>query len=1472
MSRLTQFFATALLAGAVTCNTEAARVPSVTPGTTEGFNAAAAGLYQDPGFGVNRQMSPAATDVVDPFSGALKILVKDLVIPGNGGLDIEVVRNYESVTNTAGPYSNGHTERTPFGTGWDIHFGRLWVSKTYSYLNQGSTNGICQFGQQPATNLNPILELPDGTKETLAGGDGKDTAFITKNRWIGRCLPTSLNTGDGGLVVISPAGLHYIFNLKTTVSADAQLRTYVVTRIEDPNGNYLNFTYSKTKTNVYGANHVLTGISASDGRTVNFRYSALNTNQVLLTSISGAGKTVNYGYTNANWGVGAKPQYLTKVSYDDGTEWRYNYQNSSTLTGSVPGRFSLLGMESPLGLKTSYGYAIKQMGSTPSELLNVITSRVLSGIRGSTQTNHVWSYTYTKGYSPNNDYTEEVGPTHCIRYTHVGANTVPSGAGGVDQGLWKIGLLLKKEVFARSGSSCGAVERTETNTWASQNISDQNEMRRYNLLVENYTRAPVLSRRTVSQDGITYTTDYTYDAYGQPLTVTESGQKSRTTTYAYTRPGGLWMLGKLTSKAVSGISGRLSNTYDSDGNLTQSNKYGVVTRFSYFRSGDLAAITDANNHVTAYSDYYRGVPRGVVYPDGAILIRSVNSTGTVASSMDPLQRITRYGYDAADRLTTVTPPKGAESAVSIAYLFGSGNVVQTLTRGAYSRVREFNQLGQLIKQTESGTVAPVIQTAAYTPDGHKAFVSNPSYGSASVFGESYTFDTLGRLLKNTHGDGTSIDVSYPAGSNSSVTSDERGNTTTATYSAYGEPSVRQLSSVAQPTGVVSTFNTDNLGRITSSSQGALVRAYSYDAQGFLSSESNPETGTTTYVYDAKGNALSKTVGSSPADSYSYDAADRLASINFAGSSTLSNTYDLAGRLLAQRFAGTTWNYVYDAHDLLIQESLRLSAPNRTFSLGYAYDAADSLQSITYPSGQVVAYSPDAFGRPTQAGAFANAINYQANGALQSLAYGNGRILALTQDPQRLRPTSRNVGGADIALRLFYGYDGANNVTSITDGQHQAASQVLGYDALNRLTSATGIWGRASYAYNTRGDLTGQAGIKNLSYGYDPTGRLSTLTGDINATFSYDPQGRVLNGRGRYRYDPAGNLVVVCLPTNTHCSTDPDQRFAYDARGNRVSQLFENGDRVLSLYGQQGKLLFEEITPFNGAVTTKEYIYASNELLAQVGDGKPLYYHNDLLGSPVAATNAQGELVSRSYFQPYGDREKQQSTSAFGSVGYTGHVQDSDSGLVYAGGRFYDPVIGRFLQIDPEPANPRNPNSFNRYQYANNNPYRYTDPTGRDPRAVLGVPVVYLGVAVGAGISVSANLATLRARSDFYTGNFNEALYNKNVAALEAFRGKALWNESSAESEYEDDNDQEHKESYGRKNKGKDKNRSTEGEEPASEGFVKDIAKAIASDIGEEARREFHDDFHGPDRTRVEVIDGAREKYRKYNIRLPKALR
>ena len=108
-----------------------------------------------------------------------------------------------------------------------------------------------------------------------------------------------------------------------------------------------------------------------------------------------------------------------------------------------------------------------------------------------------------------------------------------------------------------------------------------------------------------------------------------------------------------------------------------------------------------------------------------------------------------------------------------------------------------------------------------------------------------------------------------------------------------------------------------------------------------------------------------------------------------------------------------------------------------------------------------------------------------------------------------------------------------------------------------------------------------------------------------------------------------------------------------------------------------------------------------------------YIHTDGLGSPVAKSDANGNLIagSRTRYEPYGMTVAGTATP---TIGFTGHVNDADTGLTYMQQRYYDPVAGRFLSTDPVLTDENSAAHFNRYTYALNNPYKYVDPDGRLP--------------------------------------------------------------------------------------------------------------------------------------------------------------
>ena len=85
---------------------------------------------------------------------------------------------------------------------------------------------------------------------------------------------------------------------------------------------------------------------------------------------------------------------------------------------------------------------------------------------------------------------------------------------------------------------------------------------------------------------------------------------------------------------------------------------------------------------------------------------------------------------------------------------------------------------------------------------------------------------------------------------------------------------------------------------------------------------------------------------------------------------------------------------------------------------------------------------------------------------------------------------------------------------------------------------------------------------------------------------------------------------------------------------------------------------------------------------------PEYSHFDAQGSVIAATDAAGAVVWREHYTPYGKGSRYFTGSCAientndDDTGFTGHLRDAASGLLYMQARYYDPLIARFLATDP----------------------------------------------------------------------------------------------------------------------------------------------------------------------------------------------
>ena len=119
-----------------------------------------------------------------------------------------------------------------------------------------------------------------------------------------------------------------------------------------------------------------------------------------------------------------------------------------------------------------------------------------------------------------------------------------------------------------------------------------------------------------------------------------------------------------------------------------------------------------------------------------------------------------------------------------------------------------------------------------------------------------------------------------------------------------------------------------------------------------------------------------------------------------------------------------------------------------------------------------------------------------------------------------------------------------------------------------------------------------------------------------------------------------------------------------------------------------------------------------------------YLTTDHLGSPRVTTNERGAVVNRRDSIAFGEeamsvqRVGGASGNGYEAAGstrkdYTGYEKDEESGLEFAQARYYNPTHGRFTSVDPLTASAtiRDPQSFNRYSYGLNSPYKFTDPLG-----------------------------------------------------------------------------------------------------------------------------------------------------------------
>jgi RHS repeat-associated protein len=327
-----------------------------------------------------------------------------------------------------------------------------------------------------------------------------------------------------------------------------------------------------------------------------------------------------------------------------------------------------------------------------------------------------------------------------------------------------------------------------------------------------------------------------------------------------------------------------------------------------------------------------------------------------------------------------------------------------------------------------------------------------------------------------------------------------------------------------------------------------------------------------------------------------------------------------------------------------------------------------------------------------------AYTYDAAGQLRQRqpAAGGGLTLAYAYDPAGQMTRLAISGTQGLLLAEDYTYDAAGNLLTITSAQ--GGNFTYGYDASNRLTSATGPSLTASYNYDAAGNRTAAGGV---NFTYDAGGRLTG--GSDGASYSYDAAGN-LRTRTRggatdtFTWDGQGRLTRIDYGNGTFSA------YGYDDAGRRISKRKPDGTTIYYVYA--GNLLAQELNAAGAVLASYTYDGLDRPVTLWRG-GQTYTYLLDRLGSVRGLADAAGNLVATYRYDPWGNLLASTGTLA-NPLRFTSREYDEESGLYFYRARYYDPVVGRFVSRDPIGISSEDGNL---YAYARGNPVGFIDPFG-----------------------------------------------------------------------------------------------------------------------------------------------------------------